>query len=136
MPSFTPQQLEEQYGLRFDTMVVDCEGCFAQFVASFPDFVQQISTIILEADYGLGMQHLGFVNYTALIETLQDAHGLFLTKRFNHPCCRQPPRFQIQMMVFGRNKGVDEAGPKAKHEAAGPSNGSCATPPVVPKPVR
>ena len=97
--AYTPTQLEHTYGVRFDSMVVDCEGCFDAFVSSFPAFVSRIETIILEADYGMGMQRLGYVNYTALEQSLH-AMGFGTVERFDHPCCRKPPFNQIPMMVF------------------------------------
>lgn len=97
--AYTPTQLERTYGVRFDSMVVDCEGCFDAFVSSFPAFVSRIETIILEADYGMGMQRLGYANYTALEQSLH-AMGFGTVERFDHPCCRKPPFNQIPMMVF------------------------------------
>jgi hypothetical protein len=97
--AYTPTQLERTYGVRFDSMVVDCEGCFDAFVSSFPGFVSRIETIILEADYGMGMQRLGYANYTALEQSLH-AMGFGTVERFDHPCCRKPPFNQISMMVF------------------------------------
>ena len=45
-PAVTPQQLEAQFGVRFDSMVVDCEGCFEQFVASFPELIGRLEVVI------------------------------------------------------------------------------------------
>ncbi len=97
--AYTPAELEQEHQVHFDAMVVDCEGCFEAFVSSFPTFVARMQTIILEADYGLGMQSLGYVNYTVLEQSLHGM-GFATVERFNHPCCRVPPWRQIQMMVF------------------------------------
>lgn len=71
VPTITYQQLEQKYNLRFDTLLVDCEGCFDQFLQDFPDSVNHVSTILLEADYGKGWQRMGNADYERVISFLK-----------------------------------------------------------------
>ena len=102
--AFTPDELAQSYALTFDAVVADCEGCFASIVQEFPAFVGRLQTIILEMDYGLNMQMQGFVNYTALLHTLESEHGFHVIERFAHPCCRRPPRMLIEMVVLDKRR--------------------------------
>ena len=104
-PAFTPAQLERQYGLQFDAMVADCEGCFESVIDSFPHFVARLNTLILEGDNGIGWQKkgVGTVNYSSIVKRL-DASGLALVKSFPHPCCRVAGYNLIVMMVFQRRR--------------------------------
>ena len=63
LPTISFQGLEERYKLKFDTLVVDCEGCFDQFLKDFPDSVNDVTTILLEGDYGKGWQRNGNADY-------------------------------------------------------------------------
>ena len=71
VPSTTYQELEKKYNLSFDTFVVDCEGCFDQFLKDFPQSVDGVSTIMLEADYGKGWQRMGTADYERVISFLK-----------------------------------------------------------------
>lgn len=63
-PSITFSDLQTAAGMQFDTFLVDCEGCFDNWLQEFPDAVDTVSTILLEADYGIGWQRQGYANYT------------------------------------------------------------------------
>ena len=100
--AYTPGQMAKRLqnppSARFDTMVVDCEGCFAGVIASFPRFVGSLQTVLLEADYGTGLQDLGYVDYNN-VTTFMFAQGFIIVEQFLHPCCQQAPN-RIPMIVF------------------------------------
>jgi hypothetical protein len=39
------------YGFKFNTLVVDCEGCLCEFLNENPKFIEQLHTIFFEKDY-------------------------------------------------------------------------------------
>lgn len=47
--SFT--ELENIYDVKFDTLIVDCEGAFLYILQDFPDMLKNIKLIIIENDY-------------------------------------------------------------------------------------
>ncbi len=70
---------------KFNTLVVDCEGCFYEFYNEFPDFVNNLDKIILECDYS------GDIDYKTIIdklinnnfyikENIRDFHYVFIKK--------------------------------------------------------
>ena len=51
LPTYTVQQIEKQYKLKFDTLVADCEGCLCDFIHENHHFVtHQLNNIMFEAD--------------------------------------------------------------------------------------
>lgn len=67
LPGWTPvrtttfDQLQDKYGLIFDTMVIDCEGAFYHILKEDPTILQNIKTIIIENDFFDDFQQLDFV---------------------------------------------------------------------------
>lgn len=49
--NLTLQQVQERYRIPFNTLVVDCEGCYNSFWKENPTFLNQIHTVILENDF-------------------------------------------------------------------------------------
>ena len=70
--------------------------------------------MVWKADYGVGLQKMGYVDYNRLVKTLRGL-GLELVERFNHKCCKSAPNV-IPMMVFQR-RGVPL--PKTTSETCG-----------------
>ena len=51
LPSITVARLEEQIGRKFDTLLIDCEGCIEQFfVGSNRKLLNQLKLILMEED--------------------------------------------------------------------------------------
>lgn len=48
VPHVTVADLENRYGLRFDALVLDCEGCAPYIFQDFPELADQLHTIIME----------------------------------------------------------------------------------------
>ena len=51
IPSFTMQEINEQYGLKFNVLVADCEGFLETFFDENPEFYDNLRLIMFEADY-------------------------------------------------------------------------------------
>lgn len=49
-PSFDLDELQKESGLRFNALIVDCEGCFELFLNEYPHFLKQLRVIIYERD--------------------------------------------------------------------------------------
>ena len=74
IPTTTFEDLEATAGVVIDTMVIDCEGCFDQFLQEFPTAVDGVRTILLEGDYGQGWQRYGTADY-ARVEKFLTSRG-------------------------------------------------------------
>jgi FkbM family methyltransferase len=51
IPSFTLEEVKEQYNLKFNVLVADCEGFLETFLDENPTIYDDIRLIIFEADY-------------------------------------------------------------------------------------
>ena len=51
IPSFTLEDIEKQYNLKFNVLVADCEGFLEKFFDENPLFCDNLRMIIYEADY-------------------------------------------------------------------------------------
>ena len=49
--SYSLQDIETKYNLKFDTLVVDCEGCLETFFDEYPHMYVQLKNITFEEDY-------------------------------------------------------------------------------------
>lgn len=45
------EEIESMYGLKFNTLVADCEGFLEEFFEEHPHLFDQLHTVIFEADY-------------------------------------------------------------------------------------
>lgn len=50
LPTKTVEQLENDYGLKFNVLIADCEGCLETFFKDFPNFHKQLRLITYEKD--------------------------------------------------------------------------------------
>lgn len=105
VPAYTPSALASMYGATFDTMVVDCEGCFAAILRDFPDTVRSVDTVMLEGDYGIGLQSQGYVDYNNITIAMLSM-GFMVSEQFFHPGLAQRPN-RIPMIIFQK---VENAG--------------------------
>ena len=76
---------------------MDCEGCFDQFLRDFPDSVNHISSVLLEADYGKGWQRMGTADYERVISFLE-SKGFGIT--FQHAVQNSPLEKDGKIMYF------------------------------------
>jgi FkbM family methyltransferase len=51
IPSYTLQEIENRYNLKFNVLVADCEGFLESFFDENPSFYDQLRLILFEADY-------------------------------------------------------------------------------------
>jgi FkbM family methyltransferase len=51
IPNYSLEEIEARYGLRFNTLVADCEGFLEVFFDENPSFYDQLSLILFEKDY-------------------------------------------------------------------------------------
>ena len=49
--TITYDQLQKKYNIRFDTLVLDCEGAFFYILQDMPEILDNIKMIIMENDY-------------------------------------------------------------------------------------
>ena len=49
--SYTLEQIEEKYNLKFNTLVADCEGFLEQFFEENPNMYKSLKLILFEKDY-------------------------------------------------------------------------------------
>ena len=46
----TFKELQELFNIRFNTLVIDCEGSYQQIFNEFPEILQQVDKILIEWD--------------------------------------------------------------------------------------
>jgi len=80
VPSTTFDDMQRDTGIIFDTFLIDCEGCFDKFLLEFPDAVDRIQMILLEADYGIGWQREGYADYSR-VTTFLEGKGFALNEK-------------------------------------------------------
>lgn len=49
--TITFEELEEKYGLKFNTFVLDCEGAFFKILVDSPECLTNVHTVIIENDF-------------------------------------------------------------------------------------
>jgi FkbM family methyltransferase len=59
--TITLQELNAKYNIKFDTLVVDCEGAFYYILMDMPEILNNINLIIMENDY-LDISHKQYIN--------------------------------------------------------------------------
>jgi len=57
--NFDFDQLQRDYGLLFDTLIIDCEGCMEQLMKDFPNILDNINFITFEQDYDCASKPAG-----------------------------------------------------------------------------
>lgn len=51
IPKYSIEEVEKQFGLKFNTLVADCEGCLVPFFEENPNLFSQLNKIIFEIDW-------------------------------------------------------------------------------------
>ena len=75
--SYSLQDIESQYGVKFDTLVVDCEGCLETFFDEYPHMYNQLKNITFEEDYSHKC------NYDKIKEKLVEYGFIKVYEKFN-----------------------------------------------------
>jgi hypothetical protein len=52
LPTISVEHIMDNHGIRFNTLVADCEGCLEKFVDENLDFVESLRLILFEKDQG------------------------------------------------------------------------------------
>ena len=65
IPKYSLDQVEQDYNLKFDTLVADCEGFLGQFFEENPRLYNQLKLVIFEKD------NPSKCNYTVILENLK-----------------------------------------------------------------
>jgi len=74
VPNFEWDAVEKASGLKFDALIVDCEGCFGQMVEEYGPKFRQVNVVVLEGDrYDEG-------EYKKMADTMQE-NGLQLVEK-------------------------------------------------------
>lgn len=115
VPNFEWDAVEKASGMKFDTLVMDCEGCLEQVMDQIgPKLKSQINTFVLEGDFdcefeGTPSQMKGeCLSYEKTIDTMAK-NGLKLVEKRNDCYYRGPPANgcpsghpSVNFYVFGR----------------------------------
>ena len=67
--TITWNQLNDKYNIKFDTLVLDCEGAFYYILQDTPEILDNINLILMENDYFKNWEHKNIV-----IQILRDNH--------------------------------------------------------------
>jgi hypothetical protein len=66
VPNKSLQEIIDEFGLQFDTLVADCEGCLEHFFTENIDYIHKFKMITFEEDYG------NECNYDKIKQILKD----------------------------------------------------------------
>lgn len=61
IPTITWPELQRKYGMKWDTLIVDCEGALFQILMDTPELLDNIKLVIVENDYA-SLQQKMFVD--------------------------------------------------------------------------
>lgn len=56
------EELNEKYKIKFDTLILDCEGAFYYILKDTPELLDNINLIIMENDYWVDPSHKTFID--------------------------------------------------------------------------
>lgn len=85
VPTTTYAELMSKYGIRFDTLVLDCEGAFYHILKDFPEILEGIEWVIMENDY-VDPEHKNYVDRVLSKNQFQVIYregGGFWVKKFH-----------------------------------------------------
>jgi FkbM family methyltransferase len=75
--SYKLEDIESEHNLKFDTLVVDCEGCLETFFDEYPHMYEQLKNITFEEDYSHKC------NYDKIKEKLVEHGFVKVYEKFN-----------------------------------------------------
>jgi len=82
----TFEELEQKYNIKFDTLVIDCEGAFYYIIKDLPDILSNISLIIMENDYE-NKYHYDYIKTILLEKKFICIESIpLLGNQWNPPC--------------------------------------------------
>lgn len=73
LTTITFDEIETKYKIKFDTLVMDCEGAFYYILQDMSDMLKNINLIIMENDYNL-IEHKEFVDNALIASGLHRVH--------------------------------------------------------------
>ena len=76
--TIAPQKFFEQYKLKFNVLVADCEGCLEQFLNENETLLEQLNLIIFEKD------NVERCNYKKIFDLLRKYNFTFIDGLINH----------------------------------------------------
>jgi FkbM family methyltransferase len=95
IPNYTLEEIEKTYDLKFNTLVIDCEGCLEDFLNENPEILKQIKLIIFEKDYPKKC------NYNKIFDKLRKHKFERLVTGF-HEVWKKGKEKQIKEKIGGR----------------------------------
>lgn len=83
--TITFEEIEKQYNLKFDTLVVDCEGGFYYILKSNPNILSNIKLLIIENDFPV-IEHKNYLNELLIKNGFKRIYVEKLIDESNFPC--------------------------------------------------
>ena len=93
LPNFTVEQVEEKYGLKFDTLVADCEGFLGDFFAENHHLYSQLKMVLFEKDSPWRC------DYSIILKNLKD-HGFVNLVTGFHEVWKKPDALTVFTQVY------------------------------------
>ena len=83
--TITFEEIEKQYNLKFNTLVVDCEGGFYYILKSNPNILSNINLLIIENDFPV-IEHKKYLNKLLLENGFKRIYVEKLSSKSDFPC--------------------------------------------------
>lgn len=93
LPNYTVEAIEQNYNLKFDTLVADCEGFLGQFFEENPDLYKQLKLVIFEKDSP------GTCDYSIILNNLKN-HGFTNLVSGFHEVWKKPDAISVFTGVY------------------------------------
>lgn len=90
IPSYTLQEIQKKYKLKFNVLVADCEGFLCQFLDENPGFLDQLRLVIFEKD------NPKMCNYNEIKQSLKEKGFKQLVPLFREAWRRPPSKVGVR----------------------------------------
>jgi FkbM family methyltransferase len=84
-PTITFEEIEKKYNLKFDTLVIDCEGGFYHILKDNPNILSNIKLLIIENDFPV-IEHKNYLNELLVKNGFKRVFVEKLISESNFPC--------------------------------------------------
>lgn len=84
-PTITFEEIENKFNLKFDTLVIDCEGGFYYIVKDNPKILENINTLIIENNFPL-IEHKLFLDNLLIKNNFKRLFSEKLNSVSDFPC--------------------------------------------------
>jgi FkbM family methyltransferase len=107
LPNLTVEEIEQKYGLKFDTLVADCEGFLGDFFAENHHLYSQLKMVLFEKDSPWRC------DYSVILKNLKD-HGFVNLVTGFHEVWKKPDALNVFTEIYETGTWGSNGNPEYK----------------------